>query len=239
MSEKKDPRGEGLGTAGDEPGHYDAANDTGEPALDAQPADRFTFDDRVGNPTLLTRPHRTTAMSTGFGINQRIADRLLQEGRIELGDHRAVVARADTAHPLPDARGIDAFVAAATARGPDAAAIRHAIHHGLARALEGAPTLLARLADYPEALMEAAQELAPHQVAFYLRDLAAEFHAFYNAERVLVDDAALRDARLALLLAARQVLRNALGVLGVAAPESMVRESASDTGVVPAAEVRQ
>ncbi len=81
--------------------------------------------------------------------------------------------------------------------------------------------LLARLAAYPQALREAADELAPHQIAFFLKDLAAEFHAFYNAERVLVDDSALRDARLALLLATRQVLRNALGLLGVSAPERM------------------
>ena len=81
--------------------------------------------------------------------------------------------------------------------------------------------LLARLALYPQALRDAADELAPHQVAFYLKDLAADFHAFYNAERVLVEDAALRDARLALLLATRQVLRNALRLLGVSAPERM------------------
>ena len=81
--------------------------------------------------------------------------------------------------------------------------------------------LASRLAQYPQVLREAADELAPHQLAFYLKDLAADFHAFYNAERVLVDDHALRDARLALLLAARQVLRNALALLGVSAPERM------------------
>jgi arginyl-tRNA synthetase len=81
--------------------------------------------------------------------------------------------------------------------------------------------LLARLALYPQSLRDAAAELAPHQIAFYLKDLAADFHAFYNAERVLVDDGALRDARLALLLATRQVLRNALRLLGVSAPERM------------------
>jgi len=81
--------------------------------------------------------------------------------------------------------------------------------------------LLARLALYPQALRDAAGELAPHQIAFYLKDLAADFHAFYNAERVLVDDSALRDARLALLLASRQVLRNGLRLLGVSAPERM------------------
>jgi arginyl-tRNA synthetase len=81
--------------------------------------------------------------------------------------------------------------------------------------------LLGRLALYPQVLREAADELVPHQIAFYLKDLAADFHAFYNAERVLVDDSAQRDARLALLLATRQVLRNALRLLGVSAPERM------------------
>jgi arginyl-tRNA synthetase len=81
--------------------------------------------------------------------------------------------------------------------------------------------LAGRLARYPQVLADAAAELAPHQIAFYLKDLAADFHGFYNAERVLVDDGALRDARLALLLATRQVLRNALRLLGVSAPERM------------------
>jgi arginyl-tRNA synthetase len=81
--------------------------------------------------------------------------------------------------------------------------------------------LLGRLALYAQVLRDAAEELAPHQIAFYLKDLAADFHAFYNGERVLVDDGALRDARLALLLATRQVLRNALRLLGVSAPERM------------------
>ncbi len=81
--------------------------------------------------------------------------------------------------------------------------------------------LVQRLADYPDAIRAAADELAPHHVCFYLKDLAADFHAFYNAERVLVDEAPVRDARLSLLLATRQVLRNGLGVLGVSAPERM------------------
>ena len=81
--------------------------------------------------------------------------------------------------------------------------------------------LLNRLAAYPEVLKQAADELAPHQVAFYLKDLAADLHGFYNAERVLVDDAALRDARLALLLATRQVLRNGLALIGVSSPARM------------------
>jgi arginyl-tRNA synthetase len=86
---------------------------------------------------------------------------------------------------------------------------------------ESEQALMARLADYPEALRVAAEELAPHQVAFYLKDLAADFHGFYNAERVLVDEAAQRNARLALLAATQQVLRNGLALLGVSAPERM------------------
>lgn len=81
--------------------------------------------------------------------------------------------------------------------------------------------LMARLAEYPDVLKQAAADLAPHQLAFYLKDLAADLHAFYNAERILVDDAALRDARLVLLLATRQVLRLGLQIIGVSAPERM------------------
>jgi len=81
--------------------------------------------------------------------------------------------------------------------------------------------LLLTLAQYPQILAVAAKELAPHHVAFYLRDLAAEFHAYYNAERVLVDELPLRHARLRLLNAVRQVMHNALDVLGVSAPQRM------------------
>lgn len=81
--------------------------------------------------------------------------------------------------------------------------------------------LLAKLAEYPEALQRALEELGPHQVAFYLRDLAGELHSYYNAERVLVDDEATRMARLALMLATRQVLRNGLALIGVSAPNKM------------------
>ncbi|MFN8895045.1 MAG: DALR anticodon-binding domain-containing protein, partial [Betaproteobacteria bacterium] len=96
-----------------------------------------------------------------------------------------------------------------------------------------APTeaaLMLRLAEYPAMLGRAAAEFAPHDVAFYLRDLAAAFHAYYAAERFLVDDAALARARMALLAATAQVLRNALGVLGVSAPESMHREAPAAEG---------
>ncbi|MFD2367492.1 arginine--tRNA ligase [Pseudoduganella sp. GCM10020061] len=81
--------------------------------------------------------------------------------------------------------------------------------------------LLATLAAYPETLERALSELGPHQVAFYLRDLAGELHGYYNAERVLVDDEATRMARLALLVATRQVLRNGLALIGVSAPNKM------------------
>jgi arginyl-tRNA synthetase len=82
-------------------------------------------------------------------------------------------------------------------------------------------SLLAKLAEYPEALAHALQELGPHQVAFYLRDLAGELHSYYNAERVLVDDVPTKMARLALMSATRQVLRNGLALIGVSAPTRM------------------
>ncbi|HSN34404.1 MAG TPA: DALR anticodon-binding domain-containing protein, partial [Ideonella sp.] len=88
-----------------------------------------------------------------------------------------------------------------------------------------APTetaLLRRLADYPDMLARAAADLAPHDVAFYLRDVSALLHSYYAAERFLVaGDDALTRARLALLAATRQVLANALAILGVSAPEQM------------------
>jgi arginyl-tRNA synthetase len=94
-----------------------------------------------------------------------------------------------------------------------------------------APTeaaLMLKLADYPEMLTRAAAEFAPHDVAFYLRDLAAAFHSYYAAERFLVDDATLARARMALLAATAQVLKNALAVLGVSAPTSMNRENPAE-----------
>src|SRR5690606_23839340 len=87
-----------------------------------------------------------------------------------------------------------------------------------------APTeikLLQRLAEYPATLTQAANELAPHQLAFWLRDCAADFHAWYNAERILVEAAPLRAARLRLAKATAQVIANGLGLLGVSAPERM------------------
>jgi len=90
--------------------------------------------------------------------------------------------------------------------------------------LLAAPTelaLMSKLAEFPDMLTGAAEGLAPHDVAFYLRDLASAFHSYYAAERFLVDDAELGRARLALLTATAQVLRNGLALLGVSAPEKM------------------
>jgi arginyl-tRNA synthetase len=81
--------------------------------------------------------------------------------------------------------------------------------------------LLRRLADFPDELAIAARELAPHLVTFYLKELAAQFHSYYNAEQFLVDDPRVRQARLALVVATGQVVRNGLGVLGVSAPVKM------------------
>jgi arginyl-tRNA synthetase len=84
-----------------------------------------------------------------------------------------------------------------------------------------AQALLLKLSDYPDMLMHAAHGFAPHDVAFYLRELAACYHSYYDAERILVDDEAIRRARLALVAATAQVLHNGLAVLGVGAPSKM------------------
>jgi arginyl-tRNA synthetase len=81
--------------------------------------------------------------------------------------------------------------------------------------------LLRRLADFPGELAGAARDLGPHQITFYLKDLAQEFHSYYNAERFLVDDPAVRASRLALVVATGIVLKNGLAVLGISAPEQM------------------
>lgn len=82
-------------------------------------------------------------------------------------------------------------------------------------------TLMQRLASFPGVVAQSAQELAPHHIAFWLRDCASDFHGWYNAERVLVDDPALKLARLRLASATRQVLANGLALMGVSAPERM------------------
>jgi arginyl-tRNA synthetase len=96
--------------------------------------------------------------------------------------------------------------------------------HAASTALLVAPSELAlmqRLAEFPALVTQAAAELSPHLVAFWLRDCASDFHAWYNAERVLVDDIALKHARLRLADATRQVIANGLELLGVSAPERM------------------
>jgi arginyl-tRNA synthetase len=89
--------------------------------------------------------------------------------------------------------------------------------------LSSAPalSLMMLLSRYPQMLAQASADLAPHDVTFYLRDLAACYHSYYDAERILVEDAATRDARVALIKATAQVLRNGLSLLGVVAPSSM------------------
>ncbi len=82
-------------------------------------------------------------------------------------------------------------------------------------------TLMKRLAQYPAVLTNAASLLAPHMVAHWLRDCAADFHSCYNSEKVLVDDAQLKHARLALYAATRQVIAHGLAVLGMSAPDKM------------------
>ena len=81
--------------------------------------------------------------------------------------------------------------------------------------------LASLLDEFPETVAKAARDAAPHDIAFYLRELAAQFHSYYNAERILVDDEELRSARLALCAAVRQTLANGLSLIGVSAPEKM------------------
>jgi arginyl-tRNA synthetase len=84
-----------------------------------------------------------------------------------------------------------------------------------------AQALMLALAKYPEMLTSAANDFAPHDVTFYLRDLASLYHSYYDAERILVDDEAVKKARLALIAATAQVIQNGLKVLGVSAPAKM------------------
>lgn len=81
--------------------------------------------------------------------------------------------------------------------------------------------LLQRLAEFPEVVENAARELAPHIVAYYLKDLAGDLHSYYNAQQFLVENEKVKLARLALITATRQVLRTGLNLLGVSAPEKM------------------
>ena len=82
-------------------------------------------------------------------------------------------------------------------------------------------SLLSNLSRFPEIVENAAKNHEPHQVAHYLRDLVNDFHGYYEHHQFIVDDDKLRNARLSLVLATRQVVRNGLAILGVSAPESM------------------
>jgi arginyl-tRNA synthetase len=84
-----------------------------------------------------------------------------------------------------------------------------------------AQALMLKLSAYPGVLAAAATDFAPHDITFYLRELAADYHRYYDAERILVDDVAVKTARVALAAAVAQVLRNGLAVLGVSAPAKM------------------
>jgi len=81
--------------------------------------------------------------------------------------------------------------------------------------------LLSRLSSYPEIMHNAAVDYEPHQIVYYLRELANEFHTYYNACQILVDDSNLRSARLELIASVKQVIKNGLTLIGVSAPESM------------------
>ncbi len=106
-----------------------------------------------------------------------------------------------------------------TAWGGDAATLKGADVSPLDSA--AAQALMLVLARYPAMLTAAAQDFAPHDVTFYLRELAAAYHSYYDAERILVDDAAVKTARLALVAACAQVLHNGLAMLSVSAPGKM------------------
>jgi arginyl-tRNA synthetase len=90
--------------------------------------------------------------------------------------------------------------------------------------------LIRRLVYYPELLDNAARDLEPHQLAHYLRELAGDFHTYYNAHKFIIDDVKLRNARLNLVAATRQVLENGLKLLGVSAPEKMESKKAATAG---------
>ena len=106
-----------------------------------------------------------------------------------------------------------------TAWGGEKASLTHADLSALQS--PQAHALMLALAKYPEMLTSAAHDFAPHDVTFYLRELASLYHSYYDAERILVDDEAVKKARLALVAATAQVLHNGLKVLGVSAPTKM------------------
>ena len=82
------------------------------------------------------------------------------------------------------------------------------------------------MSSYAELIIRAGDQHEPHQMTYYLRDLAQALHAYYNAHHFIVDDAPLRNARLCLILSAQQIIRNGLHLLGVSAPDSMFKDDA-------------
>lgn len=98
---------------------------------------------------------------------------------------------------------------------------QNGLNHLGSDAIEAEVDLAKRLSQYPSTLINSAEQLEPHTMTHFLRDLASEFHTYYNANKMLVDDANVRDARITLSLAVQQVLKNGLNLLGVNAPESM------------------
>ena len=88
-------------------------------------------------------------------------------------------------------------------------------------ALESEKDLIVTLGRFPDVVKKAGVSNEPHQIANYLKKLASDYHAYYNSEKTLVEDEALRNARLTLAEAVRQVIHNGLLLLGVSAPEEM------------------
>ena len=87
--------------------------------------------------------------------------------------------------------------------------------------IEQSVRLIKNISEFPEVVNQAAKELAPHQIASYLKDCAAEFHSYYNDSKFLVEDEKIRVARLSLINSAKYVLKNGLGLLGIEAPQQM------------------
>ncbi len=197
--------------------------------------DRLEF--RLVQFAILYRGHERLAMSTRSGEFVK-----LRELREEVGNDAArffYVMRRPEQHldfdlelaksrsnenPIYYIQYAHARVCSVLAQMPERE-LKHDLTRGLAHVDQltevHEQALLQLLNRYPEMIESAASNHEPHQIAQYLRDLAAGFHTYYNAHTFLVDDEHLRDARLALITATRQVIRNGLTLLGVAAPESM------------------
>ena len=129
----------------------------------------------------------------------RICSILIKEGRMALGEGGLLSTTLASQEAPSDWQGVDLAPLQSDA----------------------ALQLMLLLAKYPDVLASAAKDLAPHDVTFYLRELAASYHSYYDQERILVEDTLVKNARLALVAAVAQVLRSGLWVLGVSAPQVM------------------